>query len=104
MPVGRRLSWAPKAEEDLITIWHYYTRVGSPEVADQVLRDIRQAATRMSEQPFLLGRARDEISPGLRSAQSQPYLIFYRVTEQSVEIARVVHGRRNLRAIFPDSD
>jgi toxin ParE1/3/4 len=100
MPETRRLIWAPAAEYDLIGIWHYYARVGSPGVADRLLGDIRQVANRMAQQPFLLGRARDDLRPGLRSVQSQPYLIFYRVDEKTVEVSRVLHGRRNLKAIL----
>jgi toxin ParE1/3/4 len=47
-----------------------------------------------------MGRARDEVAPGLRSILRHPYVIFYRVTKDSIEIARVLHGRRNLAAVF----
>jgi len=40
--------------------------------------------------------------PGLRSVLVLPYGIFYRVAESSVDIVRVLHGRRDLDAIFPD--
>jgi plasmid stabilization system protein ParE len=45
-------------------------------------------------------RARDEVASGLRSVLSQPYGIFYRVTDHDVEVARVLHGRRNFADIF----
>jgi plasmid stabilization system protein ParE len=38
--------------------------------------------------------------PGLRSVLVHPYLIFYRLTDTRVEVARVIHGRRNFAAIF----
>jgi len=31
-----------------------------------------------------------------------PYVIFYRVGESSIDIVRVLHGRRDLDAIFAD--
>jgi toxin ParE1/3/4 len=40
--------------------------------------------------------------PELRSVLVSPYVVFYRVTELSVDIVRVLHGRRDLDAIFAD--
>jgi len=40
--------------------------------------------------------------PDLRSVLVLPYVIFYRVMDSSVDIVRVVHGRRDLDAIFAD--
>jgi toxin ParE1/3/4 len=42
--------------------------------------------------------------PELRSVLVLPYVVFYRVTELSVEIVRVLHGRRDLDAIFEATD
>jgi toxin ParE1/3/4 len=73
--------------------------VASPEIADKLLRDIDRAGERLAQQA-LLWRARDDVMPGLRSVLVHPYIVFYRLTDTSVEIARVIHGRRNLAAIF----
>jgi plasmid stabilization system protein ParE len=43
-------------------------------------------------------RPREELAAGLRSALVHPHIIFYRVSEESVEIARVLHQRRDLTA------
>jgi plasmid stabilization system protein ParE len=32
--------------------------------------------------------------------RAHPYTVFYRVTDASAEIVRVLHGRRNFPAIF----
>jgi toxin ParE1/3/4 len=95
----RRVIWAPKAKQDLREVWRYYSRVASPEIADKLLRDIDRAGERLAQQA-LLWRARDDVMPGLRSVLVHPYIVFYRLTDTSVEIARVIHGRRNLAAIF----
>jgi toxin ParE1/3/4 len=57
------------------------------------------AAERFIEHPEL-GRLRDEFAPGLRCFPVDRYLIFYRVREDNIEIARVLHGARDLDAIF----
>ena len=48
------------------------------------------------------GRSRDELRAGLRSLLSDPYVIFYRVRDGVPEIVRVLHGRRDLDAIFAE--
>ena len=94
---GKRIVWAPKAREDLLNVWRYFARVASPDIADKLLRDIRLVADRLGERP-LLGRAREEVMPGLRSVRAHPYAVFYRAKNGSVEIVRVLHERRNLSA------
>jgi plasmid stabilization system protein ParE len=37
---------------------------------------------------------------GLRSLLVHPYAIIYRVTEINVEIARIIHERRDMAAAF----
>jgi toxin ParE1/3/4 len=99
MAANRRLIWAPAAQRDLRGIWHYFSQVASPEIADRLLREIDRAARRLEQFP-LSGRRRDGIAPHLRSVLVHPYVVFYRATETAVEIARVLHQRRNLAAIL----
>jgi toxin ParE1/3/4 len=99
----RRVVWAPKARRDLLDVWDYYERVASVEIADQLLREIDQAAARLADDA-LMWKTRDEVLPGLRSVLVHPYTIFYRVNDEMVEIARVLHGRRNLAAVFSKNE
>jgi toxin ParE1/3/4 len=82
-------------------IWRYYARVASPEIADQLLREISQTGESLSERT-MVWRRRDEIASGLRSVLVRPYIVFYRVQDDRVEIARILHGRRNLITAFSD--
>jgi toxin ParE1/3/4 len=97
----RQVIWARRAKRDLVEIWQYYVRVASIEIADKLLREIDGTALRLSDNA-LRWRARDELAPGLRSVLVHPYIIFYRVEDGTVQIARVLHGRRNLTAVFPE--
>jgi len=47
-----------------------------------------------------MGTQREELSPGLRSFPLRNYIIFYRPMEKGVEIARVLHGARDLPKLF----
>jgi toxin ParE1/3/4 len=51
-----------------------------------------------------LGRSRDELEEGIRSFPVGKYVIFYRVIPAGVEIVRVLHGSRDLNAIFNSDD
>lgn len=53
----------------------------------------------MAAQPNM-GRGRDELTEGLRSLPVGRYVIFYRHIPGGVEIIRVLHGSRDLDAIF----
>src|SRR5258708_8545529 len=99
MPRAKRIVWSPAAERDLIDIWAYYARVASPEIADNLLREIDRVGRAIGENP-LLSRDRAELAAGLRSVVVRPHVIFFRISGNAVQIARVLHGRRDLPAIF----
>jgi toxin ParE1/3/4 len=45
------------------------------------------------------GRLRQEFRENLRSFAVENYVIFYRTVSDGIDILRVVHGRRDIRAI-----
>lgn len=97
----RRVVWPPKAKQDLRQIWRYFARVASPDIADKLLREIRDATERAAERPFLR-RTRDDVMPGLRAVLVHPYTVFYLVTDSTIEVVRVLHERRDFSAAFRD--
>ena len=93
-----RLVIAPAARQDLEDIWAYIGEE-SPAYADEMIDRLAGAAQQMTDHPEL-GRPRDEFAPGLRCFPIGRYILFYRVREDNIEIARVLHGARDLDAIF----
>jgi toxin ParE1/3/4 len=91
--------FSPEADEDLIQIWGYLAREASERAADRQLHDIDRLCARLEAWP-LSGRARDELLPSMRSALADPYIVFYRVGRNAIEIIRVLHGRRDIASIF----
>jgi plasmid stabilization system protein ParE len=92
----------PAAKFDLDQIWSYIEEhSGSAELADQVTENIYQQIVLLSRYPHL-GRDRSaDLDHGFRSFVVGEYVIVYRVRPESdVLILRVVHGRRDLEAIF----
>lgn len=95
-----QLIWSPEAETDVLTIWRWGAAHFSPETADAHLRDIQRAASNLTEFPQA-GVARDQLVAGIRSIVIYPTVLFYRIGDASIDIVRVVDGRRNLAAFFP---
>ena len=75
----------PQAETDLDDIWLYVAKEsGSMDVANRLIDSITDRFLFLSTFPYA-GRARDED---------------FGVEAEDVLIRRVVHGRRNLEALF----
>jgi toxin ParE1/3/4 len=96
------VDWSPEAEHDLLAIWIYVAREASPDVADEQLRFVDRACEALAQWPHS-GRARDELFRGVRSIAVEAYVVFYRVGNSAIEIVRVLHGRRDVDAIFARS-
>ena len=93
------LVWSPESDADLLHVWSDGALRFSRDIADSHLRNIKVTANRLIEQP-LLGREREELQAGIRSLVIYPPVLFYRISGTTVEIVRVLDGRRDLPAIF----
>ena len=98
----RPVIWSPEAEADLADIWRYYRDVAGQQMAEIRLRAIGKACSLLETHP-LVGRARDEVRPGLRSVLASPHVVFYRVNNESAQIVRILDGRRDIEDIFGES-
>ena len=87
------------AATDLDEIW-FHIAADSAANADQFLDRLVTSITGMLAVVPLAGRARDEFEAGLRSFPFESYIVFYRVPKDTVEIVRIIHGARDLGAIF----
>ncbi len=88
------------AEHDLDEIWLYIAR-DDPNAADRLINAVVEAMALLAENPKM-GRARNELGPSLRGIPVGNYLIIYRPMENGVEVVRVMHGARNIQALFDD--
>ena len=92
---------APRAETDLDDIWYYVAKEsGSLEIANRLIDTLTDRFFMLAGFPYV-GRARDDdFGPGCRSVVVGEYVIVYCVENEDVLILRVVHGRRDLDALF----
>jgi toxin ParE1/3/4 len=103
MPV--ELIWSNQARTDLLEI---YVMIGleQPTAAERYFDRIEDKARLLKSQPRM-GVRRSDIRPSMRMLVEAPYLILYRTDPdtdegpvRTVEIIRIVDGRRDLAGIF----
>lgn len=94
----RQLQIAPIAESDLAEIWAYIAE-DSPKAATAFVAQIESKFEPLLDFPGI-GSVRDKIAPDLRAAPYKNYVIYYTFTDEYVTIVRVVHGARDVRALF----
>jgi len=88
----------PQAEADLIEIWTYIAQ-DSLASADKLLDEIDEKSQTLARSPFI-GKACDELGPKIRSFPIGNYVLFYQPIEDGIEIIRVLHGARDIEALF----
>ena len=86
------------AAADLIDLWVHVAR-DDVDAADRLLDRIGLVCATLAANPTL-GRSREELAPGLRSFPVARYIIFYRPSRGGIELARVLHGARDLDLLF----
>jgi toxin ParE1/3/4 len=89
-----------EAEADLEEIGDYIAQ-DNPQRAVTFIDEIRARFEAIGRNP-LAYVARPEIDPGVRACVHGHYVIFYYVSDTAIEIARVLHGARNIARLFND--
>ena len=95
-----RVIFAPAARVDLKEIGDYIAS-DNRAAAKRLIAELHERAARLNDAPRL-GRSRSELQNGLRSVAFRSYVIFYRVEDAGVRIERIIHGARDIDAIFDD--
>jgi toxin ParE1/3/4 len=85
---------SPRAKLELEAIGDHIAE-DSPRNAKRFIERLTQKFVVLGRSP-MIGRARPELRPDLRSFPYGAYLILYRVVDDGVEIVRVAHAARNL--------
>lgn len=92
-----RLQYSARARKDLDDIWFYHASRGEISVADTLIERIARTIGRTILAAPKAGRIRLELGEDVRSFPVVPYVVFYRIEKNSVEIIRILHGHRNIR-------
>ena len=97
MPV----TFAPAAAQDIEEIGDYI-HAENPAAAARLISALRARCRRIADVPRG-GAPRHALWPGLRSIAFQSYVIFYTLDGDNARVERILHGARDLDAIFDAS-
>lgn len=79
-----------RAEADLHSIGAYTLQTWGEDQAIRYLDDLEACCRMLAENP-MLGRACDEVRPGLRRMACGRHIIFYREDNKGILVSRVLH-------------
>ena len=98
-----QIRFSEVAQQDLRDIWRGLAEYSGLDFADRSLATIESKFQLLAQFPRS-GRVRDDLLIDLRSYPAGDFIIFYRILEPTVEVVRVLHGRRDIDAIFDESE
>lgn len=93
-----RVTRRPQAEADVLEIWAFIAE-DSIAQADRWIDRLDESLALWATQPKI-GRARDDLSPGIRSLPFGRYAVFFAPTPEGIEVVRVLHGSRDIEDQF----
>ncbi|MGE5623479.1 MAG: type II toxin-antitoxin system RelE/ParE family toxin [Methanocella sp.] len=99
--MSKRVVYAPSAIRDLEGTLNYIAH-DNPEAATRVAREIREAIGLLGDFPFLGRSMKEPGFGGHRALVIGNYLVFYVVTEEDIQIRRLIHGAREYGALLKD--
>ncbi len=87
------------AKQDLLSIGRYTQKTWGTEQRNRYLTMLDDCFQILARNPYK-GRACDEISPGYRQYHIGRHLIFYRETDEYIDIIRILHDRMDIESHF----
>ncbi len=97
-----RVVWTRPAEIDMEQISDYIA-ADNPDRAASFVREIVQTGEALADMPRAFPLVPRLEHRGIRQRGYGHHLIFYRVTQENVEILHISHGARDyIRALFGD--
>ena len=94
----KRYIISPGALADLDDVWDHIAEE-NPMAADRLMESLYERFRLLGTQP-LMGEARPDLALDVRHSPLGNYLILYRPREEGIEVLRVVHGARDIPAVF----
>lgn len=97
--MGYAIIWSPEAVEDLTRIREYVAR-DSDSYAAALMDRILGAIEQLAEFPRMGRRVPEIDDEAIRQLLVGPYRVLYRVRQESIHLAAVVHGARDVPAFI----
>jgi|SRR5580704_9625651 toxin ParE1/3/4 len=100
--MGERFVLASLAALDLFNIWEYIKEQASVTTADHVELAIRERIAFLAESPEAGHHREDLTSEDVKFFPVYSYLIVYRPKTKPLQIASILHGRRDVAQLLKD--
>ena len=95
-----RIVRTPRAKSDALSIGRYIAeQSGNRSVALRFLDKIDAKLKFLAQHPGA-GEARPELAADVRSFPVGNYVIFYRPSDDGIDVLRILHGARDIPRIF----
>ena len=101
----RKVHLSPQADQDIDKQFAYLAKQASIDVALRLLEATQEAFQTLEQMPEM-GVKRDFRNPALKGVRMWPikgfqhYLVFYRPTDKGIEVIRILHTARDIRALL----
>lgn len=92
------IEYSKESKEDLMGIKQYIKyNLQEPEIANRLISNIRKSIKTLKDNPKIYTIIDDEMIRRLeiRKLILDNYIVFYRIKDDSIEIVRIMYGRRN---------
>lgn len=86
------------ADKDLDGIWDHVAQ-DNVAAADKLIDLFYEKFTLIASAPRI-GRPCENLRPGLFRVPVGSYVVFYRIAQHHIEIARIIHGARDIESLF----
>ncbi len=97
----RRATFLSSVRGDLLDILTYIAETsGSVANAEAFTRKLRAQCHKLASYRTVMGRARPELRPDIRSFPYKGYVIFFRYVGERFEVVNIVEGHRDIEALF----
>jgi toxin ParE1/3/4 len=87
-----RYTLSPRAQRDLDDIWEHTVKHWGLDQAEFYVHQIGQHVETIAARP-LIGRACPEVRAGYYKYPSGSHVLFYRLTDDGIDIVRILHER-----------
>lgn len=104
MPQKNKIKYTPIAMDDMDEIFSYISQ-DNVDAVEKLLGKLKEEISKLEEFPNMGSVLSEEeytfVNRGYRFIVVHPYLVFYRLIDNTVIIHRILHGRRDyLRELF----
>ncbi len=101
----RRATFLASVRSDLLAILTYIADAsGHVDVGEAFVTKLRAQCHKLASDEIVIGRARPELRPDIRSFPYMGYVIFFRYVDDRFEVVNILEGHQDIDAFFSGVD